>query len=198
MSNEIIKIPTEHRSVSLMAKGLYLPSAAAIALGFSVDQLSLQHPNSISFHGYDYVIYSQCDKLVAVNMKETVERVSLITGASVDEQTVVEANTPELARSVDAELETIFNGLAKNWREATGGYSLTMRRYAHASYQSILALEPKKDVISLILCELQQRPDRWFEALKALTKTNPAQDAETFDETVQRWIEWGKREKYIS
>jgi hypothetical protein len=25
------------------------------------------------------------------------------------------------------ELETIFNGLAKNCREATGGYSLTMR-----------------------------------------------------------------------
>ena len=89
----------------------------------------------------------------------------------------------------DRELETIFNGLSKNWREATGGYTLTMRRYAHGSYQSILALEPKREVISLILRELQQRPDRWFEALKALAKTNPAQEAKTFDETVQRWIE---------
>jgi hypothetical protein len=97
-----------------------------------------------------------------------------------------------------SELEAVFNGLVKNWREATGGYSLTMRRYAHASYQSILALEPKKDVITLVLRELQQRPDRWFEALKALTKTNPAQNAKTFDETVQCWIEWGKMEKYIS
>jgi hypothetical protein len=96
------------------------------------------------------------------------------------------------------ELETIFDGLAKNWIEETGGYSLTMRRYAHSSYQSILALEPKKDVISLILLELQRRPDRWFEALKALTKTNPAQNAKTFDETVRCWIEWGKRENYIS
>ena len=97
-----------------------------------------------------------------------------------------------------SELEIIFNGLAKNWREATGGNALTMRRYAHASYQSILALEPKKEVISLILHELQERPDRWFEALKALTKTNPAQDSKTFDETVQRWIDWGKAENYIS
>ena len=98
----------------------------------------------------------------------------------------------------DKELEMVFKGLAKNWREATGGYSLTMRRYAHPSYQSILALEPKKDVISLILLELQQRPDRWFEALKALTKENPAKDGKTFDETVQCWVEWGKAEKYIS
>lgn len=96
------------------------------------------------------------------------------------------------------ELEIVFNGLAKNWREATSGYSLTMRRYANLSYQSILALEPKRGVISLILRELQQRPDRWFEALKALTKSNPAQDAKTFDETVQSWLAWGKSEGYIS
>jgi hypothetical protein len=113
----------------------------------------------------------------------------------VDESAIASA---DCNADADLELKTIFNGLAKNWREATGGYSLTMRRYAHASYQSILALEPKRDVISLILRELQQRPDRWFEALKALTKTNPAQDAKTFDETVRRWIEWGQREKYIS
>jgi hypothetical protein len=97
----------------------------------------------------------------------------------------------------DIELETIFKGLANKWREETGGYSLTMRRYAHGSYQSILALEPKKEVVSLILLELRQRPDRWFEALKALTKANPARDAKTFNETVQLWIEWGKNEKYI-
>jgi len=107
----------------------------------------------------------------------------------------VESNTKA---SDSAELETIFKGLAKNWREVTGGYSLTMRRYANGSYQSILALEPKKEVISLILRELEQRPDRWFEALKALTKANPAQNAKTFEETVQRWVEWGKSENYIS
>ena len=110
----------------------------------------------------------------------------------------VVAAEPQAVSANKSDLEIIFNGLAKNWREATGGYSLTMRRYAHTSYQSILALEPKRDVISLILRELQQRPDRWFEALKALTNANPAQDAKTFDETVQRWIEWGKRGKYIS
>jgi len=122
-------------------------------------------------------------------------RFSPIDFAALEEANVVESKTES---SEQTELETIFNGLAKNWREATGGYSLTMRRYAHPSYQSILALEPKRDVISLILRELQQRPDRWFEALKALTKANPAQDAKTFDETVQHWVEWGKTGKYTS
>jgi hypothetical protein len=116
----------------------------------------------------------------------------------VDAKPIDVAEEPKTKSADKVELETIFNGLAKNWREATGGYSLTMRRYAHGSYQSILVLEPKKDVISLILRELQQRPDRWFEALKALTNTNPAQNAKTFDETVQCWIEWGQRKNYIS
>lgn len=120
--------------------------------------------------------------------------------ASIDFAALEEANVFEskVEASEQAEMETIFNGLAKKWREETGGYSLTMRRYAHGSYQSILALEPKREVISLILLELQERPDRWFEALKALAKTNPAQDSKTFDETVKSWIKWGKAEKYIS
>lgn len=96
-----------------------------------------------------------------------------------------------------SKLQLDFDKLSKEWYEETGGYSLTMRRYAHSSYQSILALEPKRDVIALILQELQHRPDRWFEALKALTKTNPAQDSKSFNETVQCWIKWGKSENYI-
>jgi len=100
----------------------------------------------------------------------------------------------------DAELEVIFNGLAKEWIEATRSYSLNMRRYAHPTYQSLmhaLGKEDVKEVVPLILRELQQRPDVWFEALKVLTKRNPASQAKTFDETVRAWLEWGKAEKYI-
>ncbi len=93
------------------------------------------------------------------------------------------------------ELEQIFNGLVKNWKEATGGYSVTTRRYGHLSYQSILVL--KEDVIPLILRELQQRPDWWFEALKALTKENPVAAGATFEEAVNAWIDWGKRNHRI-
>jgi len=99
------------------------------------------------------------------------------------------------------ELETIFRGLANNWREATGNYSLNMRRYAHQTYQVLmhaLGKEDVKDAITLILRELQQRPDAWFEALKVLTKTNPAIECKTFDEAVKAWLDWGKQKKYIT
>jgi len=94
-----------------------------------------------------------------------------------------------------SDLEQIFNGLVKNWKEATGGYSVTARRYAHPSYQAILVL--KEDVVPLILRELQQRPDWWFEALKALTKENPVTAGATFEEAVNAWIDWGKRNHRI-
>ena len=88
------------------------------------------------------------------------------------------------------ELEQIFKGLVKSWQDATGGYSVTTRRYAHASYQAILVL--KDDVVPLLLRELQERPDWWFEALKVLTKANPVKPGASFEEAVNSWVEWGK------
>ncbi len=94
-----------------------------------------------------------------------------------------------------SEVEQIFNGLAKTWREATGGYSLTYRRYVHPSYQAILTLG--KDVVPFMLRELQTKPDRWFEALKVLTGQNPAEKSKTFDDAVHCWLEWGKENGFI-
>ena len=94
-----------------------------------------------------------------------------------------------------SELEQIFSGLVKNWQEATGGYSVTTRRYGHPSYQAILVL--KDDVVPLLLRELQERPDWWFEALKVLTKANPVKPDASFEEAVNAWVEWGKHNNKI-
>ena len=94
-----------------------------------------------------------------------------------------------------SEVETIFNGLVKKWQEETAGSSVTTRRYAHPSYHAILLL--KEDAVPLILRELQQRPDWWFEALKLLTKDNPVKPRSTFEEAVNAWIEWGKQNNRI-
>ena len=96
----------------------------------------------------------------------------------------------------DFELEQIFYNLVKNWKDATGGYSVTTRRYEHPSYLAILAL--KYDAVSLILRELQQRPDYWFEALKELTKDNPVKPNATFEEAVNAWIDWGRQRNLIT
>jgi len=103
-------------------------------------------------------------------------------------------------QEASSSLEKTFKGLAEQWQDATSTFSLNMRRYAHPTYQSLmhtLGKENIRDVVPLILGELLQRPDMWFEALKVLTKENPAQNAKTFDEAVRAWIDWGKREHYI-
>ena len=101
--------------------------------------------------------------------------------------------------SEDVELKTIFNGLAKKWIEETGGASLTMRRYADSSYQSILVLggkEPK--VVDLILHELQRSPDMWFEALRRLTNEDPAKGVKSFEDATKAWLKWGRDKKRIA
>jgi hypothetical protein len=97
----------------------------------------------------------------------------------------------------NAKIETIFNGLAKRWRDETSGYSLTNQKYAHPAYQSILALGP--EVVPLILRELQARPGRWLQALKALNNGfDPSKPGDSFDDAVKAWLEWGRKKELIS
>jgi len=84
----------------------------------------------------------------------------------------------------------------EKWKKETGGCSLTMRRYAHPAYQSILTLG--EGVIPLILRELKKRPDWWFEAMKALAKTDPTKPGDNFNDAASAWLNWGKRRNLIS
>jgi hypothetical protein len=98
-----------------------------------------------------------------------------------------------------AELETIFNGLVKKWKDETGGSSMLMRRYAHPSYQAILVLGGKEpEVVKFILRELRDSPDMWFEALRRLTNEDPAKDAKNFNDAAAAWIKWGQENPLIS
>jgi len=94
------------------------------------------------------------------------------------------------------QLEAEFGRLAKQWKEETAGYALNLRRYAHPAYQAILSLGNR--VVPLILKEVQARPDRWFEALRVLTKENPAEQAESFEAATKAWLDWGRRLKLIT
>ena len=95
----------------------------------------------------------------------------------------------------DAELKLIFSGLAKIWKDSTGGLSSTKRRFSHPTYKAILRLGP--EVIPFVLLELQQRPDWWFDALEYLSKTNAAKPEDSFEEAANAWIKWGKDKKLI-
>lgn len=158
--------------------------AAAILVS---QQANAAAPNEIeNFHVYF--------KLVAdtkpFNAAHSADRIIVPT---VDPKPLSVAEEPKTESADKAELKTIFNGLVKTWKEGTAGYSITTRRYAHGSYQAILVLGP--DVVPLILIELQNRPDWWFEALKALTKADPTKPTDNFHAAVKAWLQWGKEQK---
>lgn len=110
----------------------------------------------------------------------------------VDSRTTYVSKNPKTSADEQFELETIFNGLAKIWKESTGGLSSTSRRFTHPTYLAILRLGP--ETIPLILMELQQRPDWWFDALEYLTKPEPppTKPSDTFQDAALAWIIWGK------
>lgn len=87
-----------------------------------------------------------------------------------------------------------FARLSETWRKETRRSSVIALRYANPAYQSILALGDK--AIPWILEELKIRPDRWFAALKALSKLSdeqdPAAQCESFDSAVEAWLNWGR------
>src|SRR5439155_22737254 len=91
--------------------------------------------------------------------------------------------------------ESIFKGLAESWQQSTQHFSVLAKRYQHPFYKHILRMGPS--IVPFLLKQLQTAPDRWLDALEQLTGENPAQNATTFEEAVDRWIKWGQDNKYI-
>jgi len=94
------------------------------------------------------------------------------------------------------ELEAEFNSLAAEWRAETRMLSLVTQKSMHAAYQRIIGMGPA--VVPLILRDLEQKPDRWFWALRAITGDNPVklEKCDRMKLMAQAWIEWGKEHGY--
>jgi hypothetical protein len=100
-------------------------------------------------------------------------------------------------RDVEEILYLRFRRLADQWRRDTGGLSLISRKCAHPAYLRIIGLG--KRVIPLILEELQQEPDHWFPALRALTGENPVppEEAGRMSRMAKAWVNWGRDRGYL-
>jgi hypothetical protein len=68
----------------------------------------------------------------------------------------------------------------------------------HPSYQAILGMgaEHKRDVVRLLLRDLQKNKRDWILALSYLTQVNPInpKDAGKTDKIVDSWVQWGKEQ----
>lgn len=67
----------------------------------------------------------------------------------------------------------------------------------HPAYQRIIGLGPI--AIGLILRELQERPEQWFWALKALTGEDPVspQSRGQVAAMTAAWLAWGQQRGYV-
>jgi hypothetical protein len=96
----------------------------------------------------------------------------------------------------NAQLEALFQALVRRWKEERGPSSSTTELAMCPSYQRIIGLGPA--VVPLLLRELEQAPDHWFWALKAITGADPVPPGNhpKIKEMVRLWLEWGRQNGY--
>ena len=93
------------------------------------------------------------------------------------------------------ELEELFVEHAERWKLETLHLSSLTNSAMHPSYPRIIGLG--KQVIPLILEDLEQEPNHWFWALNAITGENPAEHEYSVEGAARAWIEWGRERGYM-
>ena len=94
------------------------------------------------------------------------------------------------------ELETTFHSLVEQWKSETRGISSTEQMSVHPAYQQIIGMG--RDVIPLLLRELENNSGRWFWALKSISREEPVtpeQQGKT-KEMIAAWLNWGREKGY--
>ena len=90
-----------------------------------------------------------------------------------------------------------FAELVDQWRAATEHLSSVTERSSHPAYREVVAMGAP--AIALILKELLDRPDGWFDALYEITRIDPVTDDQRgkMNEMVAAWVQWGRNERYL-
>jgi hypothetical protein len=97
-------------------------------------------------------------------------------------------------------LTVLFRREVECWRRETGHLSSSTRAMAHPSYQRIIGLSRQSsgfELERLLLNELREEPDHWFQALSAITGENPVKADDNFDASVVAWLDWGRAKGII-
>ncbi|MEK0194722.1 hypothetical protein [Microcoleus anatoxicus] len=94
------------------------------------------------------------------------------------------------------EIEAEFNSLVEEWRAQTRMLSLVTQKSMNPAYQRIIGMG--QPIVPLIFRDLEQKPDHWFWALRAITGDNPVKPEQRgrMKEMAQAWIQWGKEHGY--
>ena len=103
-----------------------------------------------------------------------------------------------VARTIQSPIFRSVLRLAAEWRSGRGHSSLSSEMVTHPAYLQIIGMG--KSAIPLLLNEMNERPDHWDWALRAITGTDPVpQEAwGKLRQIASAWLAWGAREGYIS
>jgi hypothetical protein len=91
--------------------------------------------------------------------------------------------------------ESEFIRLSEEWKRDTGFHSSLSKKFMHPAYQTIMAMG--KEALPFILRELEKSPGHWFYALRFIVQRDVAENADSFEEARQIWLEWGRRNHLI-
>lgn len=102
-----------------------------------------------------------------------------------------------MGTSEGKEIERTFHDLLDKWREETSFVSSVEKMAMHPAYQQIIGMG--KEIVPLILRELQQEPDHLYWALSAITRENPVrpEEAGDLDKMTVSWLRWGIERELI-
>lgn len=94
-------------------------------------------------------------------------------------------------------LKRDFRRLADQWVRETGMVSSISKRVRHPAYRAIIRMGQR--ALPMILCELRDRPDHWFSALREIAQESPVPERDRTDPQLAReaWLSWGKQRGLI-
>ena len=103
-----------------------------------------------------------------------------------------------LAKGLEADAAQIarFQALVSEWRRDVAWTSSSSEMAMHPAYQQIIGMG--QVAVPLLLRELEQHPDHWFWALRAITGVDPVppEHRGTLPEMAKTWLDWGRRQGY--
>ena len=94
------------------------------------------------------------------------------------------------------EIEILFQQLVNQWQQETRGISSSTELILHPAYQQIIGMG--REIIPLLLRELEQKSGRWFWALQSITRENPVplESRGKTKEMTKIWLDWGRKNGY--
>ena len=173
----------------------------AIALRYSdwessCDKNALYNPSQIEDDPIDaawrQILTRQTLRPPEIHIRWVGKWIPIVTkGSEVAGVAAVSSRAPETES-----VERLFSEQAEKWQRETGHLSSPTQRMMHPSYQAILGMgrEHEREIVTLLIRDLQQSGRSWFGALSYITKENPIgrNDAGKMDKMVGAWVRWGR------